>query len=204
MIYEMRTYDLKPRSVPEVEKRTAEKIQGRVKYSPLGGFWHTEVGPLNQIVHIWPYEDLNQRAKIREQVVKDSVYPPNTREFIVNQQSDILIPAPFMTPLGQRKIGPVYEMRIYTYAPGDIPKLIEAWSGAIKEREKYSPLAGAWYTELGALSKWIHLWAYESFEHRLKVREETRAKGVWPPQSPVSPVKQENKILLPASFSPMQ
>ena len=52
-IYEIRTYDLKPRSLPEFEKRTAEKIEGRLKHSKLGGYWRTEVGPLNQVVHIW-------------------------------------------------------------------------------------------------------------------------------------------------------
>ena len=43
MIYEIRTYDLKPRSVPEFERRTAEKLkEGRETYSPLFGFWYTE------------------------------------------------------------------------------------------------------------------------------------------------------------------
>ena len=46
-IYEMRTYDLKPRSLPEVEKRFGEAYEYRKKYSPLAAFWHTEVGPLN-------------------------------------------------------------------------------------------------------------------------------------------------------------
>ena len=204
MIHEIRTYDLKPRSVPEFEKRAGEMIEGRVKYSPLGGFWSTEVGPLNQVVHIWPYEDLNARTDIRGKAVAAGAWPPNTSEFIVNMQSDIYLPAPFMTPLGDREIGPLYEMRIYTYAPGDIPKVIEAWGVAIEERQKYSPLAGAWYTEIGGLNKWVHLWAYKDFAERTKVRAETREKGVWPPPSGVSPVKQENKILTPMSFSPMQ
>lgn len=204
MIYEMRTYDLMPRSVPEVEKRTAEKLPGRLKYSPLGGFWHTEMGPLNQIVHIWPYDDMNQRADIRGRSVADGAYPPNTREFMVNQRTDILTPAPFMTPLGDRKIGPIYEMRTYTYAPGDIPKVFEAWGERIAAREELSPLAGCWTTELGSLNKFIHLWAYESFEERMRVRDEARAKGIWPPPSRVTPISQENKILLPAAFSPMQ
>lgn len=204
MIYEMRTYDLKPRSVDEVEKRTAEKLPGRLKYSALGGFWHTEIGPLNQIVHIWPYDDLNQRADIRGRSVADGAYPPNTGEFIVNMQTDILTPAPFMTPLSERNIGPIYEMRIYKYAPGDIPKVIEAWGNAIAAREELSPLAGCWYSELGSLNRWIHLWAYKSFEERMKVRAEGRAKGIWPPTSGVAPISQENKILIPASFSPMQ
>ena len=51
-IYEIRTYDVKPRSIPELEKRVADRLPGRLAYSGLGGFWHTEIGPLNQVVHI--------------------------------------------------------------------------------------------------------------------------------------------------------
>jgi hypothetical protein len=205
MIYEVRTYDLKPRSVPEVLKRTGEKLkEGRQKYSQLGGYWYTEMGPLNQIVHIWPYEDLNKRAEVRKKVVDDGVWPPNNGEFTLNMQSEIYYPAPFMEPLGEREIGPIYEMRIYTYAGGAIPKVIEAWGGAIKERIKYSPLVAAMYSDIGGLNKWIHIWAYKSFEERSKVRAETRESGVWPAPGGPSPIKQENKIMLPADFSPMK
>jgi hypothetical protein len=38
----------------------------------------------------------------------------------------------------------------------------------------------------------------------MKVREETRQKGVWPPPGGVTPLRQENKFLLPAACSPMQ
>ncbi|MDP6513305.1 MAG: NIPSNAP family protein, partial [SAR202 cluster bacterium] len=155
MIHEIRTYDLKPRSVPEFEKRTAAMIEGRKNYSQVGGFWSTEVGPLNQVVHIWPYEDLNARTEIRSKAVADGAWPPNNSELTLNMQSEIFFPAPFMPPLGDREIGPLYEMRIYTYAAGDIPKVVEAWGGAIEERQKYSPLAGAWYSDIGGLNKWV-------------------------------------------------
>jgi len=205
MLYEVRTYDLKPRSVPVWEEAFAEKLPGRLNYSSLGGLWHTEAGPLNQVVHIWPYEDVGQRADVRARAVADGAWPPQTSEPVVlNMQSDVYLPAPFMEPLGERKVGPIYEMRIYQYNPGDIPKVIEAWGNAIEERTKYSPLVAAMYSEFGALNKWMHIWAYESFEQRMQVRQETREKGVWPPQSPVSPIKQENKILIPAACSPMQ
>ena len=49
MIFEMRTYRLQPGSVPEVEKRFGEALTERVKVSPLGAFFHTEVGALNHI-----------------------------------------------------------------------------------------------------------------------------------------------------------
>ena len=54
MLYDFHTYDLKPRTVAELEERVAEVLPTRLEISPLGGFWHTEAGPLNQIIHIWP------------------------------------------------------------------------------------------------------------------------------------------------------
>ena len=96
--------------------------KGRETYSPLFGFWYTEAGPLNQVVHIWPYEDPNQRQDIRAKVVADGVWPPDNGEFIVNMHSAVYLPAPFMQNRGAAKLGPLYEMRIYTYAPGAIPR----------------------------------------------------------------------------------
>ena len=68
MIYEVRTYQLKPGTVPECEKRFAEVLSHREKYSPLGAFWHTELGPLNQIIHVWEYENLQHRADVARAV----------------------------------------------------------------------------------------------------------------------------------------
>ena len=204
MIYEIRTYDLKHRSVPEFGRRTAKKMAGRLEYSSLGGFWHTEVGPLNQVVHIWPYDDLNQRADVRARVVADGNWPPDNNEFIVNMQTEILNPAPFMVPLGERKIGPLYEMRTYTYSPIDLPRVIDAWAQVIEEREKLSPLAGCWYSEIGPLNRFVHLWAYSGYEERVRIRREALDSGVWPPPTDAVVLRQENKILTPFEFSPMQ
>ena len=181
MIYEIRTYELKPRAVPEFGRRTAEMVPGRLRYSKLGGFWHTEVGLLNQVVHIWPYEDVSSRAELRAQAVAAGVWPPDNADLILDMQSEIYLPAPFMDPLGDREIGPVYEMRIYTYGQGDIPKVLDAWSGRIAERVKLSPLAGCWYSDIGGLNRLVHLWAYKSYDERARIRSEAVAKGVWPP-----------------------
>jgi hypothetical protein len=205
MIHEMRTYDLKPRTVDIMGDRLREMLDGRLEYSPLGGFWYTEMGPLNQIVHIWPYDDANHRADVRSRAVADGAWPPNSSDIMVNMNSEVLIPAPFMPPLEPRKVGPIFELRIYTYGVGDIPKVLEAWSDAIEERQKYSPLVGCWYSEIGNLNRFMHMWAYESFEERGKIRAETRQKGIWPPPgNTATPIAQENKILLPYDFSPLQ
>ena len=116
-------------------------------------------------------------------------------------------PAPFMHPLGSRDYGTgnVYEMRIYTFAPGDIPKVLDGWSKAIEAREKFSPLAACWTSELGGLNKFVHTWVYKDLNERARVREASRqAGGPWPPQTGVRPIRQENKLLIPAAFSPVR
>ena len=58
MIYEIRTYGIAPGSLAEVEKRYGEAYEYRKKYSPLTAFLHTEIGPLNEIIPIWSYQEL--------------------------------------------------------------------------------------------------------------------------------------------------
>ena len=204
MLYDIHTYDLKPRTVAELEGRVAEVLPKRLEISPLGGFWHTEAGPLNQIIHIWPYENMAHRTASRALMNSRNVWGSLEAEYIVNMQSEICEPAPFSRPLQAAELGPLYEMRTYTYRPGDINAVLDSWSEVIGEREKYSPLVGAFYSVSGSMDRWTHIWAYQSFEQRLKVREETLAKGIWPPRSPVTPLHQESKILLPAVFSPLR
>ena len=204
MINEIRTYDLKMGVVPEYQKRFGEKLPGRLEFSSLGGHWYTEVGPLNQVVAIWPYDDLEQRSQTRSRAEASGKWPPDTGDLIVRMKSEIYLPAPFMPPLGEKTIGPIYEMRLYTYPPEAIPVVLDAWSERIDKRIELSPLAGCWYSESGGLDNFVHMWAYESFDERLRIRAEARAAGVWPPPGSPKPVGQQNKILLPASFSPMQ
>jgi hypothetical protein len=206
MIIEVRTYQLKPGSVAEVEKRFGEGLPAREKLSKLTALWHTDVGPLNEITHIWTYDSLEQRMAIRGEAVKTGVWPPPIREFIVSMQSEIFIPAPFSPALEPREVGPLFEIRSYTLAPGAIPRMIERWSTKIGERVKLSPLVGAWYSEFGGLNKWVHIWAYKDAAERQRIRTEAVARGVWPPggAGPGQMVKQENKLVLPALCSPLR
>ena len=80
MIIEMRTYTLKPGNIPTFEERFGGALAIREKFSKLAAFWHTEVGPLNQVIHVWPYDSLDQRASVRAAASKAEGWPPNTRE----------------------------------------------------------------------------------------------------------------------------
>ncbi len=206
MIIEVRRYQLKPASLVEVEKRFGEGLPAREKLSKLAAFWHTEVGPLNEITHVWTYDNFEQRLAIRAEAVKTGVWPPKIGEFVVSMHSEVFIPAPFSPPLEPREIGPLFEIRSYTLAPGGIPGMIERWTTKIGERVKLSPLVGAWYSEFGALNKWVHIWAYKDAAERQRIRSDAIARGIWPPGggAPGAMLKQENKLVMPASFSPIR
>tara|TARA_B100002052_G_scaffold158048_1_gene144028 strand:+ start:501 stop:1115 length:615 start_codon:yes stop_codon:yes gene_type:complete len=204
MIYEFRTYDLKPGSVPVFGERVKEKLDKRLEYSQLGGYFYTEIGLLNQVIHIWPYKDLQERTQIRAQTVEDGIWPPDGTGIVERLNSEIMIPAKFMDDLTPQKIGPIFEMRTYMFAQGDLPKALIAWEKSIEERKKYSPFVGCWYSEIGQLNKMIHIWAYSSLDHRSETRRTVVEKGVWPPKDRTPLVSQESKILLPFEFSPLQ
>jgi hypothetical protein len=204
MIVEFRTYRMKPGSIPETVKRFGEGLANRTKVSPLGAFFHTEVGPLNRIIHVWPYEDFAHRTQVRSQKIEG--WPPNIREFVEEQQSEIFIPAPFSPKLEQRQLGGIYEIRMYTLAPGAIPGQIDRWSTAIDARTKLSPLAFAGHSELGGLNKWCHIWAYKDANHRAETRAKAMREGIWPPKGgqPGQTLIQENMLVIPAAFSPLR
>ena len=70
MIVEMRTYTLQPGTVGQFEERFGAALAVRAKLSPLAAFWHTEVGPLNRVIHVWPYKDFEERTRVRAEFAK--------------------------------------------------------------------------------------------------------------------------------------
>jgi len=202
MIYEVRTYTLKPGTVAEFEENFGKALPAREKVSPLGAFWHTDIGPLNQVIHVWPYESLKHREECRATKVEG--WPPPNGGNILNMESEIYNPAEFMRPMGgHQHLGNIYEMRSYTYQPGTMGEVLKRWAAAVPHREEYSPLAAGMYTELGGLNKWVHIWPYKDLAERNSIREEAGKNEHWPPPTREFLVRQENKIMLPAAFSPM-
>jgi hypothetical protein len=104
MIVEERIYTLKPGKAPEYLKAYAQEglaIQ-RPILGNLVGYYSTEIGPLNVIVHMWAYEDLGDRTRRRAQLTADSrwqAYLPRIASLLEVQESRILNPAPFFEPM---------------------------------------------------------------------------------------------------------
>ena len=100
MVYEMRVYTLQPGKVPEfqalIEKEALPVIS---KYSKLVGWWSTEVGPLNEVVHIWAYRDHTHMQEAKAQVNADpdwsGKYVPRVRPLIVAQKTYVMLSPDF-------------------------------------------------------------------------------------------------------------
>ncbi|MBC7803057.1 MAG: NIPSNAP family protein [Candidatus Parcubacteria bacterium] len=62
------------------------------------GYYYTEVGQLNLVVHQWAYDDLNQRDKCRAAMSADpdwQAYLAKNRPLIVAQETRMMKCAPF-------------------------------------------------------------------------------------------------------------
>jgi hypothetical protein len=72
MIYEMRTYDVKPGMLNTYLKLFNDVgMPERKPHNNLVGFWFTEFGELNQVVHIWQYVSLAQRTQLRAELMQN-------------------------------------------------------------------------------------------------------------------------------------
>ena len=206
MLFELRTYTLKANAVAEYEERFAAGIETRVKYSPLVGFWHVEIGPLNQVVHMWRYENLQERANARKAAAADpsGKWPPGAGELIVSQTSDILIPGETNDPLdGPREWGNLYELRMYTYPSGEARNVLTHFSESVERRAALYPAGGFFASDLGEMNRFYQLWPYKDWAHRDEIRQQYLGTDIWPPHTEQRPVHQLVRHMIPASFSPL-
>jgi hypothetical protein len=169
------------------------------------GLWQSEVGGLNRVVHIWPYESFEDRERIGAEARKTGKWPPKTQEFIVTQENKIIQPAPFSPPLPEGKQGNLYEFRTYTYQPGTMPAVLERFGKVMAARTKISPLVFAGQTIIGPLNQYVHVWVYKDAGERERLRSEaTKTVEGWPPPTREFLVAQENMLMVPSACAPFK
>lgn len=106
MIVEERTYTTHPgkwRDYLALFEAEGLAVQRRI-LGRLVGYYTTEIGELNQIVHMWAYEDLDERAERRAALLADPAfksYVAKMLPLLQKQETRILRPAPFFTPVWQ-------------------------------------------------------------------------------------------------------
>ena len=140
MIYELRTYTVKPGTLGDMIK-AASTISRDIRkddYGKLEGYWSTEIGPLNQALHMWSYNSFDERTRMRAELAKNprwsGEYVPLIRPLLVRQ--DVRLMNAVRPPVAPASTGNVYELRNYREAgrwPEAVARCIHG--GAARARE---------------------------------------------------------------------
>lgn len=94
-VYELRTYRTHVGKAPEWLGHFKGILPVREKYSKIVGMWTTDVAQLNQVVHLWAYNDLNHRVEVRAKVVQEPEWQAFLKKgypLLAEMQSIILTP----------------------------------------------------------------------------------------------------------------
>lgn len=100
MIFDHRTYELQPgrlRDFLALYEKEGLPVQTRHLGQPFG-YFTTEVGNVNEIVHIWAYQDMADRTRRRAAMAADpawQAYLHKSREFMKHMNNKILVPTSF-------------------------------------------------------------------------------------------------------------
>ncbi len=100
MIVEERIYTLEVGKTPEflrLYELEGLAIQTRILGNMIG-YFSSEIGDLNLVVHMWGYESFEERTRRRAELMADpgwQAYVAKVRPFVLEQKNRILIPAPF-------------------------------------------------------------------------------------------------------------
>jgi hypothetical protein len=97
MIVEQRTYTIKPLRTAdflELYERAALPLQKKY-LGHLVGFFVSEIGPLNQVVHLWAFDSLAERERRRKLMAEDAEWPFYIKELraldiILEQETKVM------------------------------------------------------------------------------------------------------------------
>ena len=103
----------------------------------------------------------------------------------------------------------IVEQRDYHVFTGKLPELVRLYEteGIAIQQEILGNLIGVFTTDIGALSTYTSMWGYDSFAEREERRARLQADERWQRfLAKIQPLihTQQNRILVPTSFSPLR
>ena len=105
MIFDHRIYTMRPNRVAAflaTYERVALPLQRKYLGEPYG-FFVTEIGSLNRIVHLWQYDSLADRQARRDAMEADPAWAEYRKlviaeDNLLEAENQIVTPASFFTP----------------------------------------------------------------------------------------------------------
>jgi NIPSNAP len=166
--------------------------------------WYSDIGAVNQILIIRNAGDAAAAIEARF-ATQNSANPLGVGEYIAAMAMDTYAAFDFIAPMHPGEFGPCYEVRSYVLKPGSLTPTMELWRKEVPGRMTISPVLAGMTSVTGAVTRFMHIWPYKSFDERARLRDKAVADGVWPPPGgPGHLLSQQVDIYLPATFSPMR
>jgi hypothetical protein len=103
----------------------------------------------------------------------------------------------------------IVEQRDYHVFTGKLNELVKLYAdeGIELQRNHLGNLLGVFTTDIGALSTYTSMWAYDSYAEREERRARLQADDAWKAfLAKIQPLihTQQNRILIPTAFSPIR
>ncbi len=103
----------------------------------------------------------------------------------------------------------IVEQRDYHVITGKLNELVRLYEteGIELQKSYLGNLVGAFTTDVGALSTYTHIWAYDDYAERDERRAKLQADDAWKAfLAKIQPLihTQQSRILVPTSFSPLR
>lgn len=210
MICEIITTTCRPGSMAQVVETDHALGSGlqEANCGTLEGYWMTEIGPLNQILELRSYGDVDEQRRAAK-----------NRDNNQARSQDLAKTAPHVT---QREVGVfrlmrgisrpttgnhMYELRRYRIKPLQIDRWTELFLGSIEYREKYSKLSALFRGEDSAQNEVCHLWPYPDLNARTAARAAAVVDPEWKEFIRASGgllESMQSMIMIPTTLSPLK
>ena len=212
MIYELRMYTTKPGKMKHVVNSSAtvaQKIRNGDTYGKLIGHWWSEIGKMNQYVHMWEYQNVEEMRRLRSELSSrddwKKEFVPLVGPYILSQEIRLLRSvSDLKKPSNSNNF---YELKIINLNIGKAGQWVAEFNNLVNEIENESLNIGVWQTELSNPNEIVSIWSHSSVERMQMFWEKLENNNSWKKfmDFQESSVKEEQTIILKPSFcSPLQ
>ncbi|KAJ3035539.1 hypothetical protein HDV00_003693 [Rhizophlyctis rosea] len=213
-VHELQVHKVKPECLDDYIELVGEHYtriaQGPEYKVKLFGSWTTEFGEIDQVVHIWEYNNYPGYIETSNLLRVDPAwkeFEKKLRPMLRSRSNQMMLEFAFWQGAPPAVHDGVYELRSYLLKPGKMMEWETEWRRGLEARRKFVQPIGAWFSQLGALNYVHHMWVYPDLQARKESREKAWQVDGWA-QTVFNTVNlidnMQAQIVRPLPFSPMK
>ena len=189
---------------PGLLARALADLEALVSGPDLLGCWHTVMGHEPRIFVLRRCGAHSDHEAERRQTVHNTGLMA-AADLMRRVDVDVYVTLPCLPDIAVGAFGSVYEFRIYELQPhAALEAAYQGWADVIQVRLNLGPITAVMHSVQGQVPRLVHIYPYRDLAHRLEIREQAIATGVWPRRGGAS----RNHVMaaemaVPAAFSPL-